>query len=472
MGTIRFGTDGWRAVIAEEFTFSAVERLSQAAAIYLRQHPPPGTRPTVAVGFDTRFQSGAFALRAAEVFAGNGFSVLLAAQPCPTPSLSFAVKHRQAAGGVMITASHNPGIFNGYKLKSHFGGAADTQTLRGVERCLDRQRVRRLKPEQHPASAGIERVDFRKAHFSAIRRLVDWNRFRRWPLRVAHDALHGVGAGCFEKLLSGTACRVTSLHTARDPLFGGRAPEPIPSNYAEATAFLRRNPHDVCLVTDGDADRIGGLQGRGRPLTSHEIICLLLNHLVVNRGQRGRVVKALTTSSMVDLICAAHNLPLTETGVGFKYICAEMVKGDVLAGVEESGSVALGGHIPERDGLAAGLLLLELLGLTGMSVSRLLLKLERQFGPHRYGRVDLHESRDRIAKCLKRLKSSPPERLGRSPVKRVQTFDGVKLTANDGSWLMLRGSGTEPVVRVYAEADSYAGVHRLLKKGRLLLRSV
>ena len=182
-------------------------------------------------------------------------------------------------------------------------------------------------------------------------------------------------------------------------------------------------------------------------------------------------MKALTTSSMVDLICAAHGLPLTETGVGFKYICAEMVKGDVLAGVEESGSVALGGHLPERDGLAAGLLLLELLGSTGMSVSQLLRKLERQFGPHRYGRVDLHESRDRITKCLKRLKSSPPERLGHSPVKRVQTFDGVKLTANDGSWLMLRGSGTEPVVRVYAEASSSAGVDRLLRKGRQLLES-
>ncbi len=471
METIRFGTDGWRAVIARDFTFAAVERLTQAAALYLKRNPAPGTKPTLVVGYDTRFLSDAFAATTAEVFAGNGFSVILATQACPTPSLSFAVKHHKAAAGVMITASHNPGIFNGYKLKSHFGGAADTPTLKGVERCLNRRQVRKLSLEQGLKSGKIVRIDLRKAHFSALRRLIDWNRFKKWPLRVAHDALHGVGAGCFEALLRGTACQVTGIHTARDPMFGGRSPEPIPSNYAEATAFLRKHPHDVCLVTDGDADRIGGLQGRGRPLTTHEIICLLLDHLIVHRGQRGRVVKAITTSSMVDLICAAHDLPLTETGVGFKYICAEMVKGDVMAGVEESGGVALRGHIPERDGLAAGLLLLELLGSTGLTVGHLLGKLERRFGPHRYGRVDLHESRDRIRSCLDKLKSSPPDRLGRSPVKRVQSFDGVKMTADDGSWLMLRGSGTEPVVRVYAEAGSVAGVNRLLAKGRQLLKS-
>jgi phosphomannomutase len=472
MEKIYFGTDGWRAVIAREFTFAAVERLSQAAAVYLKQHPPVGTTQTTIVGYDTRFLSDAFASSVAEVFAGNGFSVILAAQACPTPSLSFAIKHHKAAGGVMITASHNPGIFNGYKLKSHFGGAADTETLRGVERCLDLHMVKRLEVERGVASGRIVRADLRKVHFSAVRRLVDWKRFKRWPLRVAHDALHGVGAGCFEQLLANTSCRVTGIRTTRDPLFGGRSPEPIPSNYAIATEFLKTNPQDICLVTDGDADRLGGLDGRGRPLTTHQIICLLLDYLICKRGQRGRVVKALTTSSMVDLICKAHGLPLTETGVGFKYIAAEMVKGDVMVGVEESGGVALRGHIPERDGLAAGVLLLDALGSSGQSVNHLLRKLERQFGPHRYGRVDLHVSQKRVAQCLQRLKVSPLERLGRSTVEKVQTFDGVKFTARDGSWLMLRGSGTEPVVRVYAESGSSASVERLLNKGRQLLKSV
>ena len=207
-------------------------------------------------------------------------------------------------------------------------------------------------------------------------------------------------------------------------------------------------------------------------MTTHQIICLILSHLVVNRGQRGGVVKALTTSSMVNLICEEYGLPLKETGVGFKYICAEMVRGDALLGVEESGGVALRGHIPERDGLAAGLLLLELLAGSGATVANLLARLERKFGPHRYGRMDLHVSREKIIKCLKRLKTSPLERLGRSPVEKVQTFDGVKFTARDGAWLMLRGSGTEPVVRIYAEGASESAVNRLLGKGRRLLHSL
>jgi phosphomannomutase len=282
--------------------------------------------------------------------------------------------------------------------------------------------------------------------------------------------MHGVGAGCFDELLRGTACRVTGIRSERDPLFGGRSPEPIPLHYTSTTAFLRAHPQDICLVTDGDADRIGGLNGRGRPLTTHQIICLVLDHLLVRRKRAGRIVKALTTSSMVDRLCEANGLVLTETGVGFKYIAVEMLKGDVLLGVEESGGLALQGHLPERDGLAAGLLLLEALITTGKTVDQLWQALERRFGRHRYGRVDLHEPRERIERCLNRLKSSPLERLGRSPVVRVQTFDGVKLTAKDGSWLMLRGSGTEPVIRIYTEARSDADVQKFLRTGQKLLK--
>jgi phosphomannomutase len=470
MGLIRFGTDGWRAVIADQFTFSAVDRVSQAVSCHFRSHPPPDTQPEWVVGYDTRFGSAAFAVSIAEVFAGNGFRVLLAAKPCPTPCLSFAVKARGAMGGVMVTASHNPGIFNGFKLKSHFGGAASIHDLRGVECCLDREAVRKLALDEGLKRGHIRRLNLEQKHFQAVRQLVDWPLLRRARLRILHDALHGVGAGCFARLLTGSACRVTGLHESPDPMFGGRSPEPIPSNYSEASAFLRRQAHDLCLVTDGDADRLGGLDGHGRPLTTHQIICLLLDHLVANRGQRGRVIKALNTTSMVDRICAAYGLPLTETGVGFKYICAEMVKGDALAGVEESGGVALRGHLPERDGLAAGLLLLELLECRKQSIDRLLRDLERRFGQHHYGRLDLHEPRNRVERCLERLGTAPLLRLGRSPVERVQTFDGIKLTARNGDWLMLRGSGTEPLVRIYAEASSRSGVERLLRLGHRLLR--
>jgi phosphomannomutase len=313
--------------------------------------------------------------------------------------------------------------------------------------------------------------DVRPAHFAALKRLVDFKLIAKSKLRFAHDALFGVGAGCFERLLAGTTCKVTTLNAEYDVLFGGINPEPIDKNYAHSREFLRRHPHDLCLVTDGDADRVGGMNGRGKALTTHQIICLLLHHLVVNRQGRGRVVKALTTTSMVDKMCAAHGLPLVETGVGFKYICAEMLKGGVLLGAEESGGIGFPGHIPERDGVAAGLMLLELLAIERVSVDKILAKLEKQFGPHRYGRIDTHYPLERRAALMESLKNHPPAKLLRSPLAGMKTFDGVKFVAEDTSWLMLRGSGTEPILRIYAEAESDANVRRLLELGIELTRS-
>ena len=299
---------------------------------------------------------------------------------------------------------------------------------------------------------------------------MDFKLIAKSKLRFAHDALFGVGAGCFETILAGTTCKVTTLNGNHDVLFGGINPEPIVQNYARSQKFLRAHPHDICLVTDGDADRVGGMDGRGNYLTTHQIICLLLHHLVVNRKGRGRVVKALTTTSMVDKMCAAYNLPLVETGVGFKYICAEMLKGGVLLGAEESGGIGFPGHIPERDGIAAGLMLLELLATEKISVNKMLAKLEKQFGPHRYGRIDTHYPLEKRAALMEFLKTNPPAKLLRSPMADVKTFDGVKFVAADSSWLMLRGSGTEPVLRIYAEAKTDAAARKLLQLGVSLTR--
>jgi phosphomannomutase len=243
-------------------------------------------------------------------------------------------------------------------------------------------------------------------------------------------------------------------------------------NYARSQKFLRAHPHDICLVTDGDADRVGGMDGRGNYLTTHQIICLLLHHLIVNRKGSGRVVKALTTTSMVDKMCAANGLPLVETGVGFKYICAEMLKGGVLLGAEESGGIGFQNHIPERDGIAAGLMLLELLATVKISVNKMLANLEKQFGPHHYGRIDTHFPLEKRAALMEFLRKSPPEKLLRSPLADMRTFDGVKFIAQDSSWLMLRGSGTEPILRIYAEAKSDADVKKLLRLGMSLTRDV
>jgi phosphomannomutase len=478
MAQIKFGTDGWRAVIAEDFTFENVARVAQATADYWKsevQSPKSkvfGRELKVVIGFDRRFFSDKFAQTAAEVFAGNNFQVILTPEPTPTPSVSFAVKNLKAVGGVMITASHNPPSFNGFKLKSFYGGSSDSETCKAVESFLDRNPVK-SKPLADAIKDGqIKISDVRPAHYAALKKLVDFKLIAKSKLRFAHDALFGVGAGCFDTILAGTTCKVTTLNGAHDVMFGGINPEPIEKNYAKSQAYLRKNPHDICLVTDGDADRVGGMDGHGKYLSTHQIICLLLHHFIVNRKGRGRVVKALTTTSMVDKMCAFYGLPLVETGVGFKYICAEMLKGGVLLGAEESGGIGFANHIPERDGIAAGLMLLELLATEKISVNKMQAKLEKQFGPHRYGRIDTHFPLEKRGALMEFLQKNPPAKLLRSPLAGMKTFDGVKFVAEDSSWLMLRGSGTEPILRIYAEAKSDADAQKLLRLGVELTKRV
>ncbi len=474
MTQIKFGTDGWRAVIAEGFTFANVARVAQAAADFWSANPAPGTGRKIVVGYDRRFFSDQFARCTAEILAANEFAVVLTPEPTPTPAVSFAVKQRRAIGGVMITASHNPPIFNGFKLKSDYGGSSFPETCQAVEACLGQNPIRTMPLSDAVEDGRVEIFDVRPAHYAALKRLVDFKLIARSKLRFAHDALFGVGAGCFDSLLAGTTCKVTTLNGNHDPLFGGINPEPIEKNYARSQAYLRRHPHDICLVTDGDADRVGGMDGHGRYLSTHQIICLLLRHCLVNRQGRGRVVKALTTTSMVDQMCAVYPgvTGLTETGVGFKYICAEMLKGDVLLGAEESGGIGFQGHIPERDGLAAGLLLLEMLAMERISVGKMLAQLERQFGPHHYDRIDTHYPLEKRGALMDFLKRNPPAKLLNSPLSDMKSYDGIKLIARDASWLMLRGSGTEPILRIYAEAKSAADVKKLLKLGVFLTKQV
>jgi len=471
---IKFGTDGWRAVIAQDFTFANLARVAQASADFWKseiRNPKSGIyrrEPKVVIGYDRRFFSDRFAKATAEVFAGNDFHVVFTPAPTPTPSISFAVKHLGAVGGVMITASHNPPPFNGFKLKSYFGGSSGPEECQGVESFLDKNPPRSAVGNRQLA---MELIDVRPAHFAAIKKLVDFKIIAKSKLRVAHDALFGVGAGVFETLLARTSCSVTTLNGKHDVLFGGICPEPLPKNYALGGAQLRRNPHDICLVTDGDSDRIGAMDGRGAPMTNQQVIALLLHHLVQNRGGQGTVTKTFNTTAMVDKMCAAWNLPLTEVGIGFRFIAPELMKPGALFGAEESGSVGFANHIPERDGLAAGLFLLEMLAMEKVSVNKIYTRLEKEFGPHRYARFDAHYPLEKRAALMESLKSNPPAKLLRSPLAKVDARDGVKFVAADSTWLMLRGSGTEPVLRIYAEGKSDGDVHRLLKLGISLLRA-
>ncbi len=468
---IKFGTDGWRAVIADGFTFANVERVSQAAADFWSRSEVPGTEKKIVIGYDRRFLSDRFAQRAAEVFCANRFEVVLADRPTPTPAVSLACRQLHAVGGVMITASHNPAAFNGYKLKTHLGAPADEDYCRAVEALLDRRPVRAM-PVNNVLPNKVRTANLLPAHYRAVKKLVDFPLIARSRLRLAHDALFGVGAGCFDDLLAGTTCRVTTLNGAHDPYFGGINPEPVEANYRLSSAWLKKHPHDLCIVTDGDADRVGAMDGRGGYLSTHKVICLLLYHLFVNRGGRGRVVKALSTTAMLDKMCADYGLELVETPVGFKHTAAEMIKGGVLIGGEESGGIGFAGHIPERDGILAGMMLLELLALERVSINRLVARLEKRYGPHCYGRIDTRFPIEKRAELMAFLAANPPAKLLRSPLQEVKTFDGVKFVAQDSSWLMLRGSGTESVLRIYAEAGSDAGARRLLQLGVRLAKQV
>lgn len=472
MSTIKFGTDGWRAVIAEDFTFANVERVAQATADFWKTNPIAGTEMKAIVGYDRRFLSNEFALRTAEILAGNGFQVTLTSEPTPTPAVSYMVKKERAIGGVMITASHNPPSFNGFKLKAHYGGSADPGICQAVEAQLGRNPVQALELAAALKQKKVVRKNIRAPYYQAIKKLVDFPVISDSGLKFAHEALFGVGAGCFDELLAGTTCKVTTLNAQHDPNFGGINPEPIAKNYARSAAYLAKHPHDLCLVTDGDADRVGGMDGRGNALTTHHLICLLLEHYIKNRKESGKVVKALTTTSMVDKICTRYGLPLVETGVGFKYICAEMLKGGVMLGFEESGGIAYKGHVPERDGILSGLMLLEMLAVERQPLTKLLARLEKEYGPHHYARIDTHFPLEKRGTLMEHCKANPPARLIKSPVREVKSYDGVKFVAEDGSWLMLRGSGTEPILRIYTEARSPGDAETLLKAGVKLTREV
>ena len=465
MSAIKFGTDGWRAVIAEDFTFANLDRVAQATAEYWKNNPVSGTEQKAIVGYDRRFLSDQFARRTAEILAGNGFQVIISNEPTPTPAVSFLVKKEKAIGGVMITASHNPPIFNGFKLKAHYGGSAEPAICQGVEALLGKSPARPLAWEQAVTEKKIISRNLRGPYYQAIKRLVNFPLIAKSKAKFAHEALFGVGAGCFDELLAGTSCKVTTLNGNHDPNFGGINPEPIAKNYVTSSAYLKKHPHDICLVTDGDADRVGGMDGRGNPLTTHHLICLLLEHFIRNRKGKGRVVKALTTTSMVDKICQRYGLELVETGVGFKFICSEMIKGGVLLGFEESGGIGYPGHVPERDGILSGLMMLEMLATERTPLAKLLARLEKDYGPHHYDRIDAHFPLEKRAALMTFCKNNPPQKLIKSPLKEVKSYDGVKFIAEDGSWLMLRGSGTEPILRIYAEAKSPRDAKKLLEEG-------
>jgi len=462
---IKFGTDGWRGVIAEDFTFENVRRVAQATADYWNSLV--GTHKEAIVGYDNRFLSETYAKLVCEVLAANGIKALYPQASVPTPAVSFAIRDRKLCGAVMITASHNPPQFNGYKLKAHYAGPADPETCLQVEARVDRSPVRFTAFDDAVQSGAIELYDPRPAHVAAVRKIIDLPKIRGSKLGIVVDSMHGCGGNLLQSLLEKSTCRVQTIRAARDPLFGGINPEPIGKNLGALCDAVKKARAQIGLATDGDADRLGVVDDKAQYLSIQLVFAMLLLHLLRNRGEKtGLVVKSANSSYLIDRICQAHGLKFAEVPVGFKYICEKMRESDVLIGGEESGGVGFQGHIPERDGMLANLMLLEMLTVTGKRVSEIVRELQKEFGASSYDRIDMRFPLDKREKFIETLRTQPPKFLLGVPLAQMKDFDGVKYIAEDDSWLMFRTSGTEPIIRIYSEASTATRVKKLLEHGK------
>lgn len=451
-----FGTDGWRDLIAERFTFGNVARAAQAYADTLLAR---GGR-SVLVGYDTRFLGPEFAMAAARVLAANGLEVRLSRTFLPTPALSFAVRHCGADGGVMLTASHNPYGWQGFKLKGSYGGSATGELYGEVAR-----RVAAIAPEDVRSGGGeVGTFDIQDAYFTWLNGLLDMRALEKASGMVIHDAMGGAAAGWLAGWVRQTRIPVTlvEFRDRPDPYFYGVNPEPIGENLQEAMEVAWENGPLFLAATDGDGDRLGVVLPDGSFFNSHQIFAVLLRHLH-SRGGRGRVIKTVTVSRIVERLAAKLGLPVTETPVGFKHIAEEMLKGDVLIGGEESGGIGTAGHIPERDGILNTLLLLEAVAVSGRSLAEQFSDIERETGwRHAYGRRDLVLRRAEELDAVFTALAETPQAFAGRRVTGAERLDGVKLNLEGGAWLLFRSSGTEPVLRVYCEAQAPAEVDALL----------
>jgi len=464
---VKFGTDGWRAIIGEEFTFDNVRACAQAIAAHFSE--TYGKTKPVIVGYDTRFLSDEFALAVARVLAGNGFTVQLANRPAPTPALSYRVIEAGACGGVMVTSSHNPFRWNGIKVKPHYGGSASPEIVADIENRVPAILQDPAKIALAPANSdAIARFDPVPGYLETLRAQVDVARIRSAGLHVAVDPMYGAGAGLFSELLDGGATAVTEIHTERNPLFPGiHAPEPIESNLGEFLGLMAKGGYSAGIANDGDADRVGLVDEKGTYVDQLRTFALLVNYLLGERGLRGPIVKSVTTTNMAALLAKHYGVPCFETPVGFKFIGPLMMSEDALIGGEESGGYGFRGHLPERDGILAGLLLLDYVAATGQPPSALLERVFAITGAHYYERLDFELEPGSNARVKAALDAAQPKEVAGRPVLTSDRTDGWRFHIKEG-WLLLRLSGTEPLLRIYTEVTDQALVKPVLESGKQL----
>jgi len=465
---VKFGTDGWRGIIADDFTYANVRVAAAAIANYVLAHE--NAAAGVCIAYDTRFGSRSFANVVAEVLSGAGIPVAMAAEITPTPALSYAVRERRAAGGVMITSSHNPAEWNGVKYKASYGGSGKPSIMTSIESYLGKPLARAAKPSP------IETVDFTPGYIAAIARFVDLEAIRNSGYKFLIDCMYGAGRGVIAGIFTKAGVPFVEMRAEINPAFPGINPEPIlPHIHATQLAVVAEKC-DAGLITDGDADRIGAVDENGNVVDAHKIFAVLLNWLLERKKWPGDVTRAFNTTKMLDRICAKHGRRLHEHGIGFKYVCDLMLEQDILIGGEESGGFGISRHLPERDGLLNTLLLANVMADEKKTLGQLVAALQQEFGEHQYGRIDMHINDDLKQSAIARASGGLKEFAGMK-VLRVETLDGIKFflenpdcagrVSTSGApaaetWLLLRASGTEPLLRVYCESCSVESVERIL----------
>lgn len=481
---IHFGTDGWRAVISDTFTFANLRMVAQAIAdatiTDLRKSGElkEAGEAHIIVGYDTRFMSDRFARDVARVLAANGLKVLLAQADCPTPAISFAVQDLGALAGIMITASHNPPRYNGIKLKSAQGASASREQCRRVEVYLTDNESQGRGPnlmdyEIAKRKGLIERFNPIPRYYEHLRSLIDFDVIADNPQHIVVDSMYGSGRGVIAGILQGTGTEVHEVRHRMNPGFGGVHPEPIAKYLDALAAAISNGEGNLGLATDGDADRIGAMDGRGRFVDPHRIMTLALGHLVEKRKLTGKVVRTVSTTRMLDRMAGKYGVEIAETPVGFNHIADLMMNEDVLIGGEESGGISFKGHIPEGDGILMGLLLVEIVAHQKASLRELVKALLKEYGPAYYERTDLRLRHPvQKSEMTQTLADNAPKSIGGESVVEIATTDGAKYILADDSWLLIRPSGTEPVLRVYAEGRSAKMLDALMDYGREVAESV
>ena len=468
---IKFGTDGWRGIIGDDYTFDNVRLCAQGTAQFFKRQGL-ASRGMV-VGYDTRFASEDFAAAVAEVTTANGITTFLCDRPAPTPVVSYSLVALDSGGGVIITASHNPAQWNGFKYKPDYGGSASPEIVAELENFIEEagreQVVERMSLADAKSKGLLEYFDPEPAYLGHLASTVDLQAIRQAGLDVVVDAMYGAGAGYFAELLSGGSTTVTELHPGPNPAFPGMSqPEPIANNLEALMSSVTNQSADVGLATDGDADRLGVVDENGRFLTTLQTFAMLCLHLLEMLQQRGPIVRSITMTNMINKLGAIYDVPVFDTPVGFKYLGPVMMRENAIAAGEESGGYAFRGNIPERDGILSGLLFLDMMVKTGKTPSELLDMLTEKVGPHHYDRLDLDFDEDERDTIRSRVMTARPSTLAGRRVERIDTQDGFLFGLEGGYWTLVRFSGTEPLLRIYAEGESPAEVATLLEEARTI----